>query len=238
MAASESSIADGRPRRTTRAPIKAPLAVTEGEPSNSPGRAKAQAPEKSSGEKLEYLLTNPRSKLTKVDFSVRPSSPRSLLLIRSDVQDVLNYANFLDLSLEAQQLLVALLPPTAFAAFSPSVPLTHVDYSPPQRECAEPAPADEDRMDVDSGPPQGAQARTPATMDPAVFTSPFFLSVARTYQDHLFSGWFGKKAHDEVAQFTFGVQEGTLHAPWKDEVWERDHRPQENRFVHLLYCAL
>ena len=160
---------------------------------------------------------------------------------------MLSYANFLDLSPEAQQRLVALLPPTAFAAFSPSVPPTHVDYAPPQRDGAEAAePADEDRMDIDvqapsgsgSGLPQGAQERTPATLDPTVFTSPFFLSAARTYQDHLFSGWFGKKAREEVAQFEAGVRAGTLHAPWKDEVWERDHRPQENRLAHLLSCAI
>lgn len=156
-------------------------------------------------------------------------------------QDVLSYANFLDLSPESQQLLVAFLPPTAFAAFSPSVPLTHVDYSPLQREGTEAAPADEDCMDVDapqagSGLPQGTQERTPATLDPAVFTSPFFLSAARTYQDHLFSGWFGKKAREEVAQFESGVRDGILHAPWKDEVWERDHRPQENRLVHLIFA--
>lgn len=78
--AAESRAAGGRPRRTTRAPIKAPLAVTEGEPSNSPGKGKAQAPEKSAGDKLESLLTNPRSKLTKIDISVRPcsSSPAGL----------------------------------------------------------------------------------------------------------------------------------------------------------------
>lgn len=166
-------------------------------------------------------------------------------LTRTPAQDVLSYANFLDLSPESQLRLVALLPPTAFAAFSPSVPPTHVDYAPPQRDGAEAAPADEDRMDIDaqapsgsgSGPPQGAQERTPATLDPAVFTSPFFLSAARTYQDHLFSGWFGKKARDEVAQFEAGVRAGTLHAPWKDEIWERDHRPQEDGLAHLLSRA-
>ena len=166
-------------------------------------------------------------------------------LTRSAAQDVLSYANFLDLPLESQQLLVALLPPTAFSTFSPSVPPTHVDYAPPQHDRADAAPTDEDPMDIDaqvssgsgSGPPQGAQERTPATLDPAVFTSPFFLSAARTYQDHLFSGWFGKKAREEVAQFDSGVRAGTLHAPWKDEVWERDHRPQESRWAQLLSWA-
>ncbi|KZT67576.1 hypothetical protein DAEQUDRAFT_694007 [Daedalea quercina L-15889] len=232
--AAESGIAGGRPRRTTRAPIKAPLAMTEGESSGSPGKDKTQASEKTSADRLEYLLTNPRSKLTKIDIS-----------------DVLSYANFLDLSPGSQQLLVALLPLTAFTAFSPSVPPTHVDYLPPQVDYRPPqsdveaaVPLDDDRMDVDAQPSgsgsfPGTQERTPATLDPAVFTSPFFLSAARTYQDHLYSGWFGKKAREEVAQFQSGVHEGTLHAEWKDDVWERDHHPQQNppRQVDLTALA-
>ncbi|KAH9916526.1 uncharacterized protein B0H18DRAFT_914203 [Fomitopsis serialis] len=223
----ESSVASGRPRRSTRAPIKAPFTVTEGEHSNSPGKGKAQASEKTSAEKLEYLLTNPRSKLTKLDIS-----------------DILNYAIFLDLSPESQRLLVSHLPPTAFIAYSTSVPPTHVDYPSAISNDTTVAPAGEDGMDIDtqpsssSGPFQSAQKRMPATLDPAVFTSPFFLSAAHTYQDHLFSGWFGKKAREEVTQFQSGVREGALHAEWKDEVWERDHRPQQDHSQQVDLTAL
>ncbi|TFY60775.1 hypothetical protein EVJ58_g4933 [Rhodofomes roseus] len=172
---SETSVAGGRPRRSTRATIKTPLAVTE------------------------------------------------------------------DLSPESQGLLVSLLPPTAFISFSPSVPPTHVDYRTPLFDSAATAASDDDRMDVDtqlSPSSRLIQEQTPATLDPAVLTSPFFLSAAHTYQDHLFSGWFGKKAREEAAQFQAGVRQGTLHAEWKDEVWERDHSPQQNQSQQVDLAAL
>ena len=81
-------------------------------------------------------------------------------------------------------------------------------------------------MEVDSPPPSdSARLRTPATLDPAVFTSPFFLSAAHTFQDHLFSGWLGKKAEADLARFLKGARDGTLSAEWKDEVWAREHQP-------------
>ena len=78
------------------------------------------------------------------------------------------------------------------------------------------APSGE-QMDVD---------RTPATLDPAVFSSPFFLSAAHTWQDHLFSSWLTQKASDDLEKFSQGAQDGSLHADWKDEAWERDHATQ------------
>ena len=81
-------------------------------------------------------------------------------------------------------------------------------------------------MEVDSPPPSdSALLRTPATLDPAVFTSPFFLSAAHTFQDHLFSGWLGKKAEADLARFLKGASDETLNAEWKDEVWAREHQP-------------
>ena len=80
-------------------------------------------------------------------------------------------------------------------------------------------------MEVDSPPlSDSALLRTPATLDPAVFTSPFFLSAAHTFQDHLLSGWFGKKAEADLAMFLKGASDGTLSAEWKDEVWAREHQ--------------
>lgn len=63
---------------------------------------------------------------------------------------------------------------------------------------------------------------TPATLDPSIFNSPFFLSAAHTFQDHLYSGILGKKAQGEAEKFEQGVRDGTMHADWKDEVWERE----------------
>ena len=75
-----------------------------------------------------------------------------------------------------------------------------------------------DSMDVDE-----QLLRIPATLDPMVFSSSFLLSAAHTWQDHLFSNWLGKKASEDLKQFNQGAQEGTLHADWKDELWELDH---------------
>ena len=101
------------------------------------------------------------------------------------------------------------------------------------------APPRDDGMDVDGDGPGGAgtDGRTPATLDPTVFTSPFFLSTAHTFQDHLFSSWLGKKASDDLEKFLRGAREGSLSADWKDEVWEREHRREETR-PKRLGCLL
>ncbi|RDX40627.1 hypothetical protein OH76DRAFT_1450598 [Lentinus brumalis] len=184
-----------RPRRSTRTPAKAPTRkpVATAEPGPQSKR-KARASAKSPEEELEYLLTNAKSELTKVDIS-----------------NVLNYNNFLELSEESQLRLCSLLPPTAFSTFRPSVCPTHPDFQ------SQPQFADE--MDVD---------QTPATLDPTIFTSPFFLSAAHTWQDHLFSAWLGTKAAADLETFNKGAQDGTLHAPWKDETWDQNHRPIQN----------
>ncbi|PIL34284.1 hypothetical protein GSI_03059 [Ganoderma sinense ZZ0214-1] len=195
-----------RPRRSTRTPAKTPVkaagaAVPPGPP-ESPVQAakrKARDTEKSPAEKLEYLLTNSKSKLTKIDIS-----------------DSINYNNFLELSEEAQERLCALLPPTAFTTYVPSVSPSHPD-GPPSQE-----PGSTDAMDVDEAP----VLRNPAMLDPTVFTSSFFLSAAHTWQDHLVSNWLGKKASDDLEKFRQGARDGTLHADWKDELWELDHSPE------------
>ncbi|KAI0743588.1 Asx homology domain-containing protein [Daedaleopsis nitida] len=197
------------PRRSARtmakAPTKTPHAV------DSPSSKRKAREHETPADALQYLLTDPKSKLTKIDIS-----------------DIINYNNFLDLSEASQQRLCALLPSTAFETYIPSICASH-----PER-LAQPG-SEPDAMDVD---------RTPATLDPAVFTSPFFLSAAHTWQDHLFSSWLGKKASDDLAQFTQGAQDGTLHADWKDEAWERDHmhvstdaRPDSDGFMIMKQPA-
>ncbi|RPD72958.1 hypothetical protein L226DRAFT_553923 [Lentinus tigrinus ALCF2SS1-7] len=129
-------------------------------------------------------------------------------LTKIDISNVLNYNYFLELSQESQLRLCSMLPPTAFLTYRPSVCSSHPDF-PSQQQSV-------DGMDVD---------QTPATLDPMVFTSPFFLSAAHTWQDHLFSSWLGQKASDDLEAFKQGAKDGTLHAPWKDEAWDRDHQP-------------
>ncbi|KAI0350306.1 hypothetical protein OH77DRAFT_1431176 [Trametes cingulata] len=193
------------------------------------GKRKARpATQKSSAEKLEYLLTNSKSKLTKVDIS-----------------EVINYGNFLELSPEAQSRLCKLLPPTAFTTYQPSVCPTHPDYAPPS-STHNGEDVSQDRMEVDDAEcPTGLSApvaQTPATLDPAVFTSPFFLSAAHTFQDHLFSSWLGRKAAEDLAKFQEGSRAGHLHVDWKDEVWERDHQPilnaKRKKSLHADLTAL
>ncbi|RPD58259.1 hypothetical protein L227DRAFT_630028 [Lentinus tigrinus ALCF2SS1-6] len=58
-----------------------------------------------------------------------------------------------------------------------------------------------------------ADWQTPATLDPTIFTSPFFLSAAHTWQDQLFSSWLGQKASDDFETFKKGAKDGTLQCP-------------------------
>ncbi|KAI0764148.1 Asx homology domain-containing protein [Trametes elegans] len=202
-ATSSKATTPARPRRSARTPAKVPYKTNSSVATpSSPvqGKRKARDAGKSPAEKLEYLLTNTKSKLTQVDIS-----------------DLINYPNLLELSGDAQKRLCALLPPTAFSTYTPIVCPTHPDYAAPS-----PEHPDNKAMDVDDS---AADARAPARLDPTVFTSPFFLSAAHTFQDHLFSGWLGKKAADDVAKFREGARTGNMHADWKDELWEREQRP-------------
>ncbi|KAL1943738.1 hypothetical protein VTO73DRAFT_4183 [Trametes versicolor] len=194
-----SDTASTRPRRSARTPAKPPAKTpaSAAPPPESPARPRQKAREaaaKSSPEKLEYLLSNTKSKLTRVEMT-----------------EVINYPIFLDLPEEVQNRLCALLPSTAFSTFSPSVCPTHPDYD---------ATGDGDQMQVDYAPDD----RTSATLDPTVFTSPYFLSAAHTFQDHLFSSWMGKKAADDLTKFEESARSGAMHIDWKDEVWEREHQ--------------
>ncbi|PSR77077.1 hypothetical protein PHLCEN_2v8066 [Hermanssonia centrifuga] len=186
-----------RPRRSARTPNKSPATVVNGPSSKPAARRKARDP----GAQLDHLLTNSKSQLTKVDIS-----------------DVLNFDNFLELSVESQELLCSLFPATAFSTFQPTIDPTH--------------PANMGKGGPESSsqesPPKPLSAtfdRSPTTLDPVVFTSPFFLSAARTFQDHIYSGWLASKAKDLVKQYEQGVGEGSLHAEWKDEEWERNRNP-------------
>ena len=72
-------------------------------------------------------------------------------------------------------------------------------------------------MDVDSPPPCNYE------LNPSIFNDPHFLAAAHTFQDHLYSNWLSGAHAEKVRLFQDGIRDGSLAAPWKDEVWERDH---------------
>ena len=79
-------------------------------------------------------------------------------------------------------------------------------------------------MEVDS-----PSEKTPATLNQNVFTSSAFLAAATTFQDHLFSSWMTATSQAQVEKFKQGIQDGTLHAEWKDDAWNEEAVPQKFR---------
>jgi len=73
-------------------------------------------------------------------------------------------------------------------------------------------------MDVDSPP----HLNNPE-LNPSIFNDPHFLAAAHTFQDHMYSNWLSDGHAEKVRMFQDGIRDGSLAAPWKDEVWERDH---------------
>jgi Asx homology domain len=65
------------------------------------------------------------------------------------------------------------------------------------------------------------------TMDPSFFKDMHFLAALRTFQDHLYMGWMTPSHKKDVETYIQGIHDGTLHAPWKDQVWERDNREDD-----------
>lgn len=112
------------------------------------------------------------------------------------------------LSDDARARLSLLLPSTAFQGYQPTIEPTH-----PSRPGA-----NSDAMDVDST----NGFRCVDTLDPSVFQDNHFLAAAHTFQDHIFTGWMAEEHLQTLAKFESGILDGSLHAPWKDEVWERD----------------
>lgn len=80
-------------------------------------------------------------------------------------------------------------------------------------------PSDPNGMEVDLA----NGFRCADTMDPSIFTDPHFLAAAHTFQDHIFTGWTSDAHIQKTIKFQAGVVDGTMHAPWKDEVWLKDH---------------
>ncbi|KAF7348589.1 hypothetical protein MVEN_01376500 [Mycena venus] len=179
------------PRRSTRKPKPTqrellPAAETV------PSKRKAKE-DVDPAQQLRSMLQNPKSRLTKMDIS-----------------DLINANSWNMLSPDSQSRLAALLPPTAFSSFQPSIGSDH--------------PAAAESMNVDSS------GLSP--IDTSLFTDSHFLAAAHTFQDHLFSNWLSDAHAEKVKKYEQGIRDGSLAAPWKDEVWERDNAKEEPTTPH------
>lgn len=133
-------------------------------------------------------MTNPKSKLTRMDLS----------------EEMFTFDTWLSLSPESREELAKLLPPTAFSTFIPRIDPAH------------PSVAGSDPMDIDSLSEQLQEA-----FDPMFFSDSHFLAALRTFQDHLHSGWLTEDHRTKTNKYCAGIEDGTLHAAWKDEAWSQ-----------------
>ena len=120
------------------------------------------------------------------------------------------------LSLDSRNFLSTLLPSTAFFGYQPVIEPRHPSSS---------LGSTSTTVHVNQDTPLLA-ITSPDALDPAVFVDPHFLGATHTFQDHLYSNWLSDAHAEKVRMFEDGVREGSLHAPWKDQVWERDHMAQ------------
>ena len=123
---------------------------------------------------------------------------------------------------ESREILAKLLPSAAFLGFQGATEPHH-----PSKTYA--GHSEPNAMDVDEPATNTTTSQTEvpsvssALVDLSTFTDPHFLAAARTFQDHLYSGWLTEAHAEKVKKFQTETRLGTLHVPWKDEVWERDH---------------
>lgn len=126
------------------------------------------------------------------------------------------------LSQDAQDRLCNLLPPTAFVGYEPTLDPSHPSQAGKARFEA---------MDADPNP-----FRCADTMRLDIFHDSHFVAAANTFQDHIFSGWRSEAQADLLARFDQGVRNGTVHAPWKDEVWESTNPPESTLLAGYAIC--
>ena len=125
------------------------------------------------------------------------------VLSRCLSQDIINGNAWQMLSGDSQVRLKALLPSTAFTNYLESLGSDHPSI-----------------MSTDEPPDTN---HTDGELDLSVFSNPHFLAASRTFQDHLYLGWFLNEHLEKVRKFQEAVRNGTLAAPWKDEVWNREN---------------
>lgn len=127
-------------------------------------------------------------------------------------QDLINADTWNLLSPDSRVHLSTLLPPTAFLEFQPSIGPDH--------------PAST-RMDATVRETSDGSDPVSGFVDPSLFTDPHFLAAAHTFQDHIFSGWLTESHLEKFKRYEQGVMDGSLAAPWKDEVWEKENHDEE-----------
>ncbi|KAF8987865.1 hypothetical protein BDZ89DRAFT_1152585 [Hymenopellis radicata] len=140
----------------------------------------------------------PKGRGTELNVQYLLQNPKSQLT-KMDIGEILKAEAWTMLSPDSQAVLSTLLPPTAFH-----------DY----------------KSYIDSPHPKGSsstQSSSSGVLDLAVFKDSHFNSAARTFQDHIFSGWKTETQAGKVQRYIAGIRDGSLSAPYKDEVWEKDN---------------
>jgi len=77
-------------------------------------------------------------------------------------------------------------------------------------------------MDIDS-----LSEQVPEALDPMFFSDSHFLAALRTFQDHLHSGWLTEDHKTKINKYHAGIEDGTLHAAWKDEAWSQSQAEED-----------
>ena len=117
------------------------------------------------------------------------------------------------LSGDSQTHLKTLLPPTAFTNYLEFLGSDHPSIE-----------KKDSIMNTDEQLPDTTDHhQTDAELNLGIFSDPHFLAASRTFQDHLYLGWFLNEHLEKVRNFQEAVRNGTLAAPWKDEVWNREN---------------
>ncbi|KAF9647511.1 hypothetical protein BDM02DRAFT_3116982 [Thelephora ganbajun] len=115
------------------------------------------------------------------------------------------FDTWLSLPLESRVELAKLLPPTAFCTFIPRIDPAH------------PSVMGGDPMDIDL-----LSEHVPEALDSMFFSDSYFLAALRTFQDHLHNGWLTEDHRTKINKYRAGIEDGTLHAAWKDEAWSQN----------------
>ncbi|KAF9471827.1 hypothetical protein BDN70DRAFT_845074 [Pholiota conissans] len=132
-------------------------------------------------------------------------------LVSLEMHDIINVDTWSALPEDACRRLKELLPPTAFIGARETIGTDHPSVV---EDCTS--------MEVDAPNVDGTIVED-KILNPGFFNDLHFLAAARTFQDHLYLGWFSEAHRAKVKQFEEGIVAGTMAAPWKDEVWIRDN---------------
>ncbi|KAI0308899.1 Asx homology domain-containing protein, partial [Amylostereum chailletii] len=145
-------------------------------------------------------------------FLQDPKSP----FVRVDMPDIINAGTWAALPASSRAKLAKLLPPTAFSDHISMVEPSH----PSQRW-----KNDEETQETCAGPSSSFRDATQTWSSDG--HESHFLAAMRTWQDHLYTGWLTDAHMEKVRVFEESIRAGRTHVPWKDEVWEREHREEE-----------